>query len=127
MPKARTPELASRFSHGAAGRLDEVALNSPTGAIVEAFGQVEIALKDVLEARRIEGSDGRWSVMRLASLAQDKDLITAETYDAIEGLSVLVTSRPTVVGKTFLRSGTRVCCPYSRRRLCDHDERKAER
>jgi hypothetical protein len=74
---------------GAAGKLDEIAQVSPTAAIVEAFGQVEAALRQVLEARGVKALDDPWSVRHVAEVARDKGVITTETYDAIEGLSVL--------------------------------------
>ena len=67
----------------------EVAEASPTGAIVEAFGQIELSLRSVLEDGGAEGLDRPWSVQRLATAAHQRGLITPETLDAIEGLSVM--------------------------------------
>jgi hypothetical protein len=74
---------------GAAGKLDEIAQHSPTAAIVETFSQVEASLRAVLEGKGVGGVGSLWSVRRLAELSREEGLITAETYDAIEGLSVL--------------------------------------
>jgi hypothetical protein len=74
---------------GAAGRLEEIAAVSPVGAVVESFGQIEKALRTALEERGIEGPQRNWSVRRLAEVAQEQGVITAETKDAIDGLSVM--------------------------------------
>jgi len=83
------PSISKGEIGGAAGKLDEIAQRSPTAAIVEAFAQVEAALRGVLEEKGVEGLDTPWSVRRLAEVAREEGLITAETHDAIEGLSVL--------------------------------------
>jgi hypothetical protein len=85
----RPPSISRGEIGGAAGRLDEIAEVSPTGAIVETFGQIESSLRSVLEERGIEDLDRPWSVRRLAEVAHEQGLITAETQDAIEGLSVM--------------------------------------
>lgn len=85
----RTPSISRGEIGGAAGRLDEIAEISPTGAIVEAFGQIESALRSLLEREGTEGLDRPWSVRRLAEVARERGLITTETQDAIEGLSVM--------------------------------------
>lgn len=74
---------------GAAGRLEQVATASPIGAVVEAYAQIETALRSVLEEHGVEGLDRQWSVRRLAELAYARGLITSETRDAVEGLSVM--------------------------------------
>jgi hypothetical protein len=74
---------------GAAGRLDEIAAVSPIGAVVESFGQIERALRTALDERGIEGPHQKWSVRRLAEIAQEEGVITPETKDAIDGLSVM--------------------------------------
>jgi hypothetical protein len=85
----RPPSVSKGQIGGAAGRLDEIAAVSPTGAVVEAFGQIENALRAVLTANGVEELDRPWSVRRLAEIAAEKSLITAETKDAIDGLSVM--------------------------------------
>jgi hypothetical protein len=85
----RAPSISRGEIGGAAGRLDEVAEVSPTGAIVEAFGQIEAALRSLLEQEGAEDLDRPWSVRRLAEVARERGLITPETEDAIEGLSVM--------------------------------------
>lgn len=74
---------------GAAGRLEEIAAVSPIGAVVESFSQVEKALRTALDERGIEGPRQNWSVRRLAEVAQEQGVITPETKDAIDGLSVM--------------------------------------
>lgn len=85
----RSPSISRGEIDGAAGRLDEIAEVSPTGAIVETFGQIESSLRSVLGEQGIEALDRPWSVRRLAEVAREHGLITAETQDAIEGLSVM--------------------------------------
>lgn len=85
----RPPSISKGHIGGAAGRLDEIAAVSPTGAVVEAFGQIENALRTLLAAKGVEEVDRLWSVRRLAVIAAEKGLITAETKDAIDGLSVM--------------------------------------
>lgn len=86
---ARPSSISRGEIGGAAGRLDEIAEVSPTGAIVEAFGQIEAVLRSLLEQKGIEDLDRPWSVRRLAEVARERGLITAETENAIEGLSVM--------------------------------------
>ncbi|HTT95477.1 MAG TPA: hypothetical protein VMF55_12445 [Solirubrobacterales bacterium] len=85
----RAPSISKGEIGGASGRLDEIADTSPTGAIVEAFGQIELSLRSVLEADGADGLDRPWSVQRLGTVANQRGLITPETLDAIEGLSVM--------------------------------------
>jgi hypothetical protein len=86
----RPPSISKGEIGGAAGRLDEIAVISPTGAIVEAFAQIEAALRGLLGEEDVEGLvDRHWSVRHLARVAREKGLITPETEDAIEGLSVM--------------------------------------
>lgn len=85
----RPPSISKGEIGGAASRLDEIAEVSPTGAIVEAFGQIETALRDPLEEHGVKSRDRPWSVGRLAELAREKQLITSQTKDAIDGLSVM--------------------------------------
>lgn len=86
---SRAPSISRDEIGGAAGRLDEIAEISPTGAIVEAFGQIEVSLRSLLEQDGVDNLDRPWSVRRLAGVANERGLITAETLDAIEGLSVM--------------------------------------
>jgi hypothetical protein len=85
----RPPSISKGQIGGAAGRLDEIAAVSPTGAVVEAFGQIENALRALLAENGVEKLDRPWSVRRLAEIVAEKGLITAETKDAIDGLSVM--------------------------------------
>jgi hypothetical protein len=83
------PTISEGEIGGAAGKLDEIAEHSPPAAIVEAFAQVEASLRSVLKENGVAVEDALWSVRRLADLAREKGLITAETHDAVQGLSVL--------------------------------------
>jgi hypothetical protein len=85
----RPPSVSKGQIGGSAGRLDEIAEVSPTGAVVEAFGQIEQSLYSLLAKNGVENLDRPWSVRRLAEVAAEKGLITTETKDAIEGLSVM--------------------------------------
>lgn len=85
----RAPSISRGEIGGAAGRLDEIAEVSPTGAVVEAFGQIESSLRSLLEQEGVGGLYSPWSVRRLAEVAREQGLITPETQDAIEGLSVM--------------------------------------
>jgi len=84
-----SPSISKGEIGGAAGRLDEIAEDSPIGAVVEAFGQIERTLRSLLEKHDVEDFDQPWSVRRLAEIALERQLITSETKDAIEGLSVM--------------------------------------
>lgn len=69
--------------------LDPVARRAPIAAVLEGSTRVEIALRGVLEQRRVGASDLRKGLVGLAHLAQELNVITEETANAIEGLSVL--------------------------------------
>jgi len=62
---------------------------SPAAAIVEAYGRVEVALRNLLKMNDVQGNENAWSVRTLAGLARQHDLITGETEHAIDGLRVL--------------------------------------
>lgn len=83
------PSISKGEIGGAAGRLDEIAEVSPAGAVVEAFDQIELALRSLLEKRGIKELDRPWNVRRLAEVALEQRLISPETKDAIDGLSVM--------------------------------------
>jgi hypothetical protein len=83
------PSISEGEIGGAAGKLDEISEHSPPAAIVEAFARVEVSLRSVLEENSVAIDGASWSVRHLADIARDEGLITAETHDAIEGLSVL--------------------------------------
>lgn len=83
------PSISKGKIGGAAGRLDEIANVSPTAAVVEAFGQIESTLRSLLEEHEVGDLDRPWSVRRLAEVAQEQRLISPETKDAIDGLSVM--------------------------------------
>lgn len=84
-----SPSISKGEIGGAAGRLDEIANVSPAGAVVEAFGQIEIALRSLLKKHGVSGFDESWNVRQLADAALEQGLIASETKDAIEGLSVM--------------------------------------
>lgn len=73
---------------GAAGRLDELAEESPAAAIVEAYGRLEGALRSLL-ADHDEDVDEKRDAQSLARVAFERGLITAQTLKAIEGLDIL--------------------------------------
>jgi hypothetical protein len=85
----RPPSISKGQIGGAAGRLDEIASVSPTGAVVESFGQIESTLRTLLAENGVEMLDRPWSVRRLAEMSAEMDLITGETKDAIDGLSLM--------------------------------------
>jgi hypothetical protein len=60
---------------------------SPQGAVREAFAHVEMRLEELLEAADL--AHPQRSGMALARVALDHDLISPETFKAIEGLSNL--------------------------------------
>lgn len=60
---------------------------SPKAAVVEAFAHVEMRLEELLETAGL--AHPQRSGLALARLAFDHDLINAETFKAIEGLSSL--------------------------------------
>jgi hypothetical protein len=69
--------------------LDEVAEIAPAAAVVEAFGQVEAALRRLLDSHGIQGPNRGAGIRQLADLARSHQLITPETEQAIAGLTVL--------------------------------------
>jgi hypothetical protein len=83
-----SPSISKGEIGGAAGRLDELAEETPAAAIVEAYGRLEGVLKDLL-AEHDDHVDEKWDVQALARVASQKELITAQTSKAIEGLDIL--------------------------------------
>ena len=67
---------------------EEIEVISPAAAIVDAFGEVEAALRSALEQKGA-GKLDTTNVGSLAKVALEKGVINAETANAIEGLSVL--------------------------------------
>lgn len=80
------PSISEGEIGGAAGKLDELAKVSPAAAVVEAYGRIEAALRSLLERHDVQGVEDQWSVQALTRLARQRNLITAETEQAIEGL-----------------------------------------
>jgi hypothetical protein len=72
-----------------AADLTSVAHTAPTAAVIEAFARIEGKLQDLLRAEGDSSADEKVGVMALVRRALDQDLITPETANAIEGLSVL--------------------------------------
>jgi len=64
-----------------------IAEQAPLAAIIESFGRVETALRDLLAAAGLDVS--QLSVPALVREAQARDLISPETASAIEGITVL--------------------------------------
>lgn len=83
------PSVSKGEIGGAAGKLDELAEESPVAAVVQTYGQIELALRDLLKRHGVDGVDDQWHVVELARHALRKGLITPETMKAVEGLSVL--------------------------------------
>jgi hypothetical protein len=82
------PSISEGKIGGAAGKLDELAEESPAAAIVEAYGRVEEALRGLL-ADKGQKPDARWGPLALALMAVQQGQISPETAKAIEGLDVL--------------------------------------
>jgi hypothetical protein len=83
--------LPSSISHSeledTAGELDEWSERASVGAIIEASGQVERALRELLPKDNKEIN--RWGLMQLSRAALEQGRISPETAKAIEGLLVL--------------------------------------
>jgi len=82
------PSISEGKIGGAAGRLDELAEESPMAAIIEAYGRLEGALKSLLDEIEQE-VDEKWDVLTLGRAAAQQSLITPQTMKAIEGLDIL--------------------------------------
>ena len=82
------PSISEGKIGGAAGRLDELAEESPMAAIIEAYGGLERALRSLLDEKDQE-IDESWGVLALARGAANQNLITPQTMKAIEGLDIL--------------------------------------
>jgi hypothetical protein len=82
------PSISEGKIGGAAGKLDELAEESPAAAIVEAYGRIEQALQALLSDQEQE-LDSRWGVLSLARMALEQGQISSETMKAIEGLDIL--------------------------------------
>lgn len=72
---------------GVAGEPDDWTEQASVGAIIEASGQVEQALRDLFPKDNEEVN--RWGLMQLSRAALEQGLISPETAKAIEGLLVL--------------------------------------
>lgn len=69
--------------------LAPVAARAPTAAVLEAYAQIEKALRQLLEVRGAGEGIDRIGAVGLARRAQETSLITDETRHAVEGLSAL--------------------------------------
>jgi len=67
----------------------DLAERSPSGAIVEAFGQIELALRGIARSWLPEEDADRLGGLRLARLLEQHGALTEETVRAVEGLTVL--------------------------------------
>lgn len=87
----RIPEVAAAEPRqGPVSLVDELAPfveASPRAAVMEAFARIEGRLMELLEAAGL--TRPRYSARHVARLAFDRDLISSETLDAIEGLTNL--------------------------------------
>ena len=72
---------------GVSPELRELARRVPDAAIFEAFGQVEERLRELI--RESGHEPAAVGAVALARVARGRDLITAETVKAIEGLAVM--------------------------------------
>jgi hypothetical protein len=72
-----------------AADLAAVAHTAPTAAVIEAFARIEGKLRDLLRSAGDASADEKMGVMALVRQALDQNLITPETANAVEGLSVL--------------------------------------
>lgn len=82
------PSISEGKIGGAAGKLDELAEESPAAAIVESYGRLEQALRALLSGQG-QKLDSRGGVLPLARMALEQGKITPETMNAIEGLDIL--------------------------------------
>ncbi|MGW5054595.1 hypothetical protein [Actinokineospora sp. NPDC004072] len=70
-------------------RLRELAKASPRGAVVDAAAEIESALRTLLARHGLSDTELRMGMRELSSTAVERELISASTHRAIEGLSVL--------------------------------------
>ncbi|MBA3267961.1 MAG: hypothetical protein H0T70_06855 [Acidimicrobiia bacterium] len=89
-PVAPTPS-SQEVGGGLIEELAPVAAVAPGAAVMEAHTQLERALRSLLED--VEGVSieqiERMGAVRLARLARDRNVITPEAAEAVEGMSVL--------------------------------------
>lgn len=71
------------------GDLAATARKMPTAAVVEAYARLEQELRELLLSADDVKADASLSAMALAHHAADKGLLTPETVNALEGLTVL--------------------------------------
>lgn len=79
----------ARPDGGLSAELDPVARRAPTAAVLEAHARVEAVLRAVLQSRGVTESSDQLGAVGLARLARSHGVVTDETAQAIEGLSVL--------------------------------------
>jgi hypothetical protein len=84
-------DIARQSAPGSALRdLAERAEIWPSGAVIEGFGRVEEELRNHLEAAgHPQSLSTRLGAVALARRARDAQIITPETFEAVEGLAVL--------------------------------------
>jgi uncharacterized protein YutE (UPF0331/DUF86 family) len=61
---------------------------SPAAAVLESYSRVEQQLRAMLAAAGVSIDEAAWAV-QMARVAEEQGVITKETREAIEGLSVL--------------------------------------
>jgi hypothetical protein len=69
--------------------LASIAHTAPTAAVIEAFARIEGKLRDLLRAAGDASADKQMGIMALVGQALEQNLITHETANAVEGLSVM--------------------------------------
>ncbi|GAA4416080.1 hypothetical protein ACFQV2_03385 [Actinokineospora soli] len=70
-------------------RLLEVAKNSPRGAVMDASGEIERALRALLARDGLNDKELRMGMGELSSTAFKREVISAPTHNAILGISTL--------------------------------------
>jgi hypothetical protein len=114
------PSISKGEIGGGAGRLDELAEESPAGAIVEAYSRLERVLRTLL-TEHDEDIDEGWDIQTLAGGASQKGLITSQTsksHRRSRHLAEPCGSRPN--GGSLPAARPRVRCPVAGCLVLDH-------
>jgi hypothetical protein len=82
-------QAASAPEGGLSAELGAEAKRAPQIAVLEAHARVEGALRDLLEGSEQAATTFQMGAVALARMAREEGLITEETAQAVEGLSVL--------------------------------------
>lgn len=76
-------------TQAATADLASIAHTAPTAAVIEAFGRIEGRLRELLRTAGDASADKQVGVMALVGQALEQGLITPESANAVEGLSVM--------------------------------------